>query len=56
VTLSGLTITNGQSNSGGGVYRDGTGSLRVLESRITGNSVTGSTALGGGLYIRTSAP
>ena len=44
VTLSGLTIRNGSSSSGGGIYNSG--SLAVNNSAITGNHVS---ACGGGI-------
>ncbi len=44
VTISGLTITGGSAVAGGGI--DNAGSLSVVNARISGNSVTGSTSTG----------
>jgi hypothetical protein len=51
LTISGLTITGGSAEEGGGVYFDcnhGSGSFVVDNSVVTGNTVTD---LGGGLYF-----
>jgi hypothetical protein len=51
VTISGLTITGGNDEEGGGVFfncEDGSGSLVVESSVVTGNT---SDDLGGGLYF-----
>lgn len=51
VTISGLTITGGNDDHGGGVYFDcdgGSGSLVVRDSVVTGNTAEN---LGGGLYF-----
>lgn len=56
--LSGLTIADAWTSNpfGGSVSFNGTGSLTITECRIVNNVVTGTTALGGGLYVRTSGP
>jgi Dockerin type I domain len=51
VTLSGLTITGGAANSGGGIYTSGT--LTVANSTIDNNSASPSfygSSYGGGIY------
>ncbi len=51
VTISGLTITGGNAEQGGGVFFNcdtGSGSLVVSDAVVSGNTVTN---LGGGLYF-----
>jgi hypothetical protein len=52
VTISDLTITNGVSDNGGGIYNDGgngSATLTIIHSTITGNGAGGSNAAGGGI-------
>ena len=44
--LSGMTITNGKADDGGGVYNNG-GTLTIVDAIISGNSATDD---GGGIY------
>ncbi|MDQ3013973.1 MAG: hypothetical protein M3X11_25130, partial [Acidobacteriota bacterium] len=46
VTLSGLMIADGQGQSGGGIRKEGTGTLTILNSTLSGNSASE----GGGIY------
>jgi hypothetical protein len=46
VTLSGLTVTKGSDDRGGGIYNSGT--LSINSSTVSGNSAPG--GLGGGIY------
>jgi hypothetical protein len=53
VTISDLTIANGVGDNGGGVYNDGgngSATLTIIDSTITGNGVGGGQAAGGGIY------
>ncbi|MDT8386326.1 MAG: choice-of-anchor Q domain-containing protein [Thiogranum sp.] len=47
LTLSGITIRNGNATYGGGLYHQATGTLTINDSAITDNSTTAS---GGGIY------
>ena len=47
-TISGLTISGGNSDYGGGIYNDGT--LTLESSTLSGNSASGSGSYGGGVY------
>jgi Right handed beta helix region/Dockerin type I domain len=51
-TLSGLTITGGQANSGGGVFVYGNGNVVLLNAIVTGNAAD--TFNGGGVFLDTS--
>ncbi len=59
VTLSGLTITGGQTESdqqsGGGISFDSSGTLTLNSSTVTGNRTTGDAANGGGIYASSGA-
>ncbi len=46
VTIQNLTITNGSSTNGGGIYKTGTGSLTIENCKINNNTATS----GGGIY------
>ena len=47
-TISGLTISGGNSDNGGGIYNDGT--LTLEGSTLSNNSTTGSRSYGGGIF------
>lgn len=49
VTISGVTITGGGEDSGGGLYNLG-GSVTLTNSAVSNNSASGNTGNGGGLY------
>ena len=49
VTLNGLTIQNGESNTGGGIAVNGNVTLTVTASVISGNTASGG-GQGGGIY------
>lgn len=52
LTLSNVTITNSTAaNSGGAVAVSGPGNLSLLDSKLTGNSATGSSGLGGAVSM-----
>ncbi|MBV9821646.1 MAG: right-handed parallel beta-helix repeat-containing protein [Actinobacteria bacterium] len=53
VTLSGLTITNGDANGGGGIYN--AGKLTVSNSTVSSNDVSVFFVPGGGIYNATGA-
>jgi Concanavalin A-like lectin/glucanases superfamily len=55
VTLSGLTIANGRApdhqQEGGGIFNHSTGTLNIVNSVLSGNSVTGQIeGFGGGIF------
>lgn len=52
INVSGLTITQGRANSGGGINVTGFGTLNLLRCALTANTASGSGASGngGGLY------
>jgi hypothetical protein len=53
VTLSGLTVADGNvTSNGGGIAIASTGTVNIVDSTISGNSVSGTTALGAGIYYR----
>ena len=54
VTLRGLTITQGEAPSGGGIYND-VGHLSIYDCDIVDNRATGQQAEGGGIYNRGNA-
>ena len=47
VTISGLTVNNGRSDFGGGVFNGDDATLNMHDTRISGNSASGA---GGGIY------
>ena len=47
VTISGITIQNGSANDGGGIRLDGSSSLTLRDSAVSGNQ---STDTGGGIF------
>ena len=47
VTISGITIQNGSANDGGGIRLDGSSSLTLRDSAVSGNQ---STSTGGGIF------
>jgi len=49
LNMSGVTITGGSAQSGGGILSQGT--LSLVGSAIVSNTATGGAATGGGLYI-----
>ncbi|NOZ08947.1 MAG: hypothetical protein GXO91_08760 [FCB group bacterium] len=55
ITLSGFTLTNGLSNSGGGIFCQGA-SPRLQNLIITENNTSGWFSSGGGIYCSNSAP
>jgi hypothetical protein len=42
LTLKGVTLAHGHSNSGGAIYNEGSGTLTIGNSTLAGNSATGS--------------
>ncbi len=49
VEIRGITITDGShNNKGGGISNEGTGTLKIYDSVVTSNNVTGGS--GGGIY------
>src|SRR4029077_15033915 len=46
VTISGLTIRNGQGNFGGGIFNGASATLTITNSTLTGNAA----AFGGGIF------
>jgi hypothetical protein len=53
VSISGLTISNGNASLGGGIYNQGT--LTLTSCTISGNSVNGSNTSGGGIANGTTS-
>ncbi|HSH95027.1 MAG TPA: right-handed parallel beta-helix repeat-containing protein, partial [Roseimicrobium sp.] len=49
-SLNALTITNGKSNAGGGVYVTSGTTVKITSSTISGNSASSNTSSGGGIY------
>ena len=49
VTISGLTLTNGHANIGGGIYNDHA-TLTINNSSVSGNSAASPDGDGGGIY------
>lgn len=55
VTLSGLSVANGKSTAGGGIFNDSAGTLNIANSTILSNAATnGGVAKGGGIHNNSS--
>lgn len=51
ITIKDITISNGNSGNGAGIYKDSTGKLTLTNCKFVSNLASGTSAAGGAIYV-----